>query len=745
MFAVLSRTPISGAYRNSIRCRGVSGAGTSSSEKLRLVFGAASVPKAPGTFGEDAYFADHGTSTFGIADGAGSWAAEGVDAGLFSRGLLSHTQNELSRRARSLLRPDLVGALRVAFEATMGEKVRGSCTIVLGQLHGDTLSMLHLGDSGIIVMRPMQQISQFLGGEVQMMMRPVYRTSPILHKANMPWQLSSEDEEGSDFKGLDLISARLRVGDIVIAGCDGLFDNVTEDDLIALALEHREGKAARESDAVTSFAQRVVNLAADVARSPEGKIDDITVIVAEAVKWTASPTGGLLDNLKESGPGALDASVGVASSDSDSRCSSRSVVDGCTQPPGQRSHNAGFASLHAAVSVRSAASATNAPTNVLVQEGTIVKYIKLGEPAAHVEACVGRMLGKGSYATAWELSSGDGSVAVLKCFHPPEPLLACLFGEAFRREVEEQFVRERRVGERLHMGPNHPGRSHITHMLSSIVTIAGPIATLSPQPQMLVHEYAGDVLEGQVASNLSLEERLRLVDNLLLAVSYLRLLGVVHADISAGNCCLDASGHVRLMDFGSAVLFDHAPSRTTPGSRLEQLRARYVHNPRFPPAERYAHPLTVKQLIVDIENPRGLDVYRERYDPDLFPGNIAATPPEALRGILVPGFSDVYGLGVLLWQLLTEEETPFEVDVECERVHFSGWSQFYRLQEIERLNTLREHLDKELLPVLRSGFANAGPIQDISNWLVGALAEAPEDRAQVATAGVLSAYCAAVQ
>ena len=59
-----------------------------------------------------------------------------------------------------------------------------------------------------------------------------------------------------------------------------------------------------------------------------------------------------------------------------------------------------------------------------------------------------------------------------------------------------------------------------------------------------------------------------------------------------------------------------------------------------------------------------------------FPGNLAAMPPEVLRGLLIPGASDVYGqalgsaarseivriesvasgLGILLWWLLTGQD-----------------------------------------------------------------------------------------
>lgn len=160
--------------------------------------------------------------------------------------------------------------------------------------------------------------------------------------------------------------------------------------------------------------------------------------------------------------------------------------------------------------------------------------------------------------------------------------------------------------------------------------------------------------------------------------------------------------------------------------RLEPLRHRYVHHPLFPPSERYAYPLSVRQLIATVEQPCGIDLYgRCTYDPDLFPGNLAAAPPEALRGILQPGGSDVYGLGVVLWWLLTGQETPFEISVELDRVRFAGWADFYGLPVEGRREALLSRLEASLLPELRSALTQAEAVAD---WLLSALAEAPEDR-----------------
>lgn len=70
---------------------------------------------------------------------------------------------------------------------------------------------------------------------------------------------------------------------------------------------------------------------------------------------------------------------------------------------------------------------------------------------------------------------------------------------------------------------------------------------------------------------------------------------------------------------------------------------------RFPRPQSLAH-------LLDLERAHGLEVYGRSYGGEAFCGNLAATPPEALRGRLLPGASDVYGVAVLYFSLLTGEE-----------------------------------------------------------------------------------------
>ncbi|CAJ1354235.1 unnamed protein product [Effrenium voratum] len=263
-----------------------------------------------------------------------------------------------------------------------------------------------------------------------------------------------------------------------------------------------------------------------------------------------------------------------------------------------------------------------------------------------------RLLGSGCFACCWQLriqSPGTERLAVLKHFVAVDCAVAAVFGKELLGQHHEQFRKEKLIGERLALRPALA--RHAAALISASVRFLGlPEAAPANQERMLVLQHAGQPLDQ--LSPRQLPEPGPVVNQLLAGVEMLRGLGVVHADISPSNCCCSPVGRVRLVDFGSALLLEGRRRGEDP--RLERLRTRYVHHPRFPVSERYGYPLSVQRLINEIELPRGIDVYQARYDCEAFPGNLAATPPEMLRGFLAPQ-SDVYGLGILYWWMLTGE------------------------------------------------------------------------------------------
>lgn len=119
-----------------------------------------------------------------------------------------------------------------------------------------------------------------------------------------------------------------------------------------------------------------------------------------------------------------------------------------------------------------------------------------------------------------------------------------------------------------------------------------------------------DLVEGETITRhaddrrLGIDERLALFDDVLAAVAHAHSHLVVHRDIKPGNILVDAQGHVKLLDFGIAKLLeqtDEGATRTATGHRA------------------------------------------------LTPHHAA---PEQLQGLPVTTATDVYALGVLLYQLL---------------------------------------------------------------------------------------------
>lgn len=243
-----------------------------------------------------------------MADGVSAWSREGVDAGIFSRDLLSRVYRGVEQLTLAKRRVHLPEVLLTAYEGIREAKLRGSCTVLLGHVQGEMLNLLNLGDCAVLVLRPTPRLADYHGGTRTTVLRRVYQSSSMLHRQNMPLQLNSNDSDVWALEPFDLVSVRLRRGDVIIAGTDGLFDNVRSFELERMVLQQLKDspgaggggahKRARE------LADAIVTKAAKAARSMEmsefsfaGKLDDIAVVVAIADHWTpAAVSTALLDN-----------------------------------------------------------------------------------------------------------------------------------------------------------------------------------------------------------------------------------------------------------------------------------------------------------------------------------------------------------------------------------------------------------------------------------------------------------------
>mmetsp|Transcript_61721 Transcript_61721/g.147245 ORF Transcript_61721/g.147245 Transcript_61721/m.147245 type:complete len:352 (-) Transcript_61721:94-1149(-) len=268
---------------------------------LQMHFAAANIPHPEKVHrgGEDSYFACPSTKSFGIADGVGGWADAGVDPGEFSRLLMHCAYEDITQVPVNKL-ADLREVLRTAVGRVGTSQLQGSCTALLGHLHGSTLGLLNLGDSGVIVLRP--ALRTLPGSERPMLVpRLVFRSCEQTHYFNCPYQVTSGTAEVEE---PDLFQVRIEPGDLIIACSDGVLDNLFDKQIQAIAgteladvwlgggecgpglnalaqtlavQAQNVGKAEPKNDVPTPWS---VGARAEGIDMFGGKLDDTTVVVA---------------------------------------------------------------------------------------------------------------------------------------------------------------------------------------------------------------------------------------------------------------------------------------------------------------------------------------------------------------------------------------------------------------------------------------------------------------------------------
>ncbi len=163
-----------------------------------------------------------------------------------------------------------------------------------------------------------------------------------------------------------------------------------------------------------------------------------------------------------------------------------------------------------------------------------------------------------------------------------------------------RFLRERQILATL----EHP---HIARLLDGGVTERGvPYLVMEYVTGRRIDRYCDD-------ERLTVSERLRLFEDVCRAVHYAHTKLVVHRDLKPGNVMVTDDGSVRLLDFGIAKLL--APESDSSGDTMTRAGGR-VLTPEY-------------------------------------------ASPEHLQGEPVGTASDVYSLGVLLYELLAGQR-PFE-------------------------------------------------------------------------------------
>ncbi|EEF52541.1 protein phosphatase 2c, putative [Ricinus communis] len=246
----------------------------SSGKILKLISGSCYLPHPDKeeTGGEDAHFICTDEQAIGVADGVGGWADHGVDSGKYSRELMSHSVTAIRDEPKRSVDP-----ARVLEKAHSSTKAKGSSTACIIALTDEGLHAINLGDSGFIVVRDGCT---------------VFRSPVQQHDFNFTYQLESGNNGDLPSSG-QVFTIPVAPGDVIVAGTDGLFDNLYNNEITAVVVH-----AMRAGLGPQVTAQKIAALARQRAQDKDrqtpfstaaqdagfryygGKLDDITVVVS---------------------------------------------------------------------------------------------------------------------------------------------------------------------------------------------------------------------------------------------------------------------------------------------------------------------------------------------------------------------------------------------------------------------------------------------------------------------------------
>jgi len=175
--------------------------------------------------GEDAHFVDDATGFIGVADGVGDKRLRG-HSGIYSRFLMYNAK----RIAGSSGRAEASDPFKLLMDARDASKVQGlsgkTTALVLHLLPSDDKT---LPEKGIERTR---MLGANVGDTCAILLRPgvgVIAEAPSQKKGQTPYQLPEHPKESSraehEFEWV------VQEGDVVVAGSDGLFDNVFPEEI----------------------------------------------------------------------------------------------------------------------------------------------------------------------------------------------------------------------------------------------------------------------------------------------------------------------------------------------------------------------------------------------------------------------------------------------------------------------------------------------------------------------------------
>ena len=229
--------------------------------------------------GEDAHYVSE--SLLAIADGVGGWAALNIDPALYSRELCRNIRHFHSKNPKVYEK----NPKQLMEEAAAQTMSIGSSTCLILSINEITpiLYSSYIGDSGFLILRK-------IGHHFHI----VFRSIEHCRSFNFPYQIGSSGDPPK--MALDQ-EHHIENNDIIIAGSDGLFDNLDDEKIVNSVLpfvEHGDrlidlnlvAEAVAEAAYQISIDTKTDSKFALMAKKNHfrfhgGKKDDITVIVAQ--------------------------------------------------------------------------------------------------------------------------------------------------------------------------------------------------------------------------------------------------------------------------------------------------------------------------------------------------------------------------------------------------------------------------------------------------------------------------------
>ncbi|XP_047329484.1 probable protein phosphatase 2C 55 [Impatiens glandulifera] len=243
--------------------------------KLKIISGSCYLPNPnkEETGGDDAHFICPDEHAIGVADGVKYWDKVGVDSEEFAR--------EVMLRSITAIREEPKGCIdtaRVLQKAHALLQAEGSSTVCIIALTERGLHAINLGDSGFMVIRDDCT---------------VFKSPAQQHAFNRTYQLAAIGNGADLLSSAQVFSVPVIPEDVIIAGSDGLFDNLYSNEIASIAVNViRAGSDPQDTaQKIAAFARQSGD---DKTRSTPfstasqnagfrysgGKLDDITVVVS---------------------------------------------------------------------------------------------------------------------------------------------------------------------------------------------------------------------------------------------------------------------------------------------------------------------------------------------------------------------------------------------------------------------------------------------------------------------------------